>query len=96
MNRDEMAKQLYEARVAHVAVGVPDCGPYSWAELPSLFKQVELAAADAALAACAKAAEEGYRDGFVDGYLPHDDPRGHVAIETRWTESITRAKWGDE
>lgn len=97
MTREEMAKRLF---AAYYLLPFEELTDKECAEQP-MFEHC-LRMADVALAECAKAAEEGYEEGFGDGheygYSDCQDGSGPGATRSQcdeaWTCSETRAKWG--
>ena len=77
MTRNEMARKLYEKAGSPKGYLDFKCANDFW-----------LCLAELAVAECAKAAEEGYRNGFSDGGNLCSVPR------PTWQNSDTRAKWG--
>ena len=79
MNRDAMARLLYSAWCVQKA--------YTQKKFHDLRQSDRIGwldAADAAIAECANAAEEAYREGAAHGH----------AYSSDWMHSATRAKWG--
>jgi len=93
MTREEMAKRLliYAAQ----AVGLP---PGDLDGEDDETRDAVLALADAALAECAKAAEEAYREAWVEGSCESqcDCETCNTSPDDAYKSSDTRKKWAKE
>ena len=93
MDRETMARALFDATEAESAR--QGYATVKWEQVDFANRAIIFACTDAAIALCAKAAEDGYKEAWFDGACTSGCECAVCMMDsdTAWDDSDTRKQW---